>query len=281
MTTLQRRTDTLIAVYLILTAVLVLFFRDTLPHAWIYLLIHIAAAAMIWGLRFLPTKLPRLLQFLRDWYPVILFPLLYKEVEVFAAAFGNWGLTEPIRGLEVTIFGGHPSLTLAERLNWVPLSELLHFCYLSHVLLLPVLGGYWYATRRVVFRELIFLVSTTLAVSYVFFILFPVDSPFYLSEPPGAPLSGHFFYDLVHFVSDNGGARGGAFPSTHVSVTGVIWWVAWQRQRKIAYGMTPIALGLFFATVYGRFHYAVDVFAGLALAAAITGAYFYSIMEQE
>jgi membrane-associated phospholipid phosphatase len=218
---------------------------------------------------------------LRDWYPVILFPIFYKEVEVFAAAFGNWGLTEPIRRFEVALFGGHPSLTLAERLDWVPLSELLHACYLSHVVLLPGLGGYWYATQRIVFRELVFLVSMTLAISYLFFILFPVDSPFYLSEPPGEPLSGHFFYDLVHFVSDNGGARGGAFPSTHVSVTTVILWVAWQRQRMIAYCLTPVALGLFFATVYGRFHYVVDVFAGWALAATITGAYFYFFMEQE
>jgi membrane-associated phospholipid phosphatase len=244
-------------------------------------MIHIVAAALVWALRFLPTILPRPVQFLRDWYPVILFPILYKEVEVFAAAFGNWGLTEPIRRLEVAIFGGHPSITLAERLDWVPLSEFLHLCYLSHVVLLPGLGGYWYATQRIVFRELVFLVSMTLAISYLFFILFPVDSPFYLSEPPGEPLSGHLFYDLVHFVSDNGGARGGAFPSTHVSVTSVILWVAWQRQRMIAYCLAPVALGLFSATVYGRFHYVVDVFAGWALAATITGVYFYFFMEQE
>lgn len=29
------------------------------------------------------------MQFFRDWYPVMVLPLLYKEVEVFATAFGN------------------------------------------------------------------------------------------------------------------------------------------------------------------------------------------------
>jgi membrane-associated phospholipid phosphatase len=231
--------------------------------------VHVAGAGVIAALRFLPSRLPRLVQFFRDWYPVILFPLLYKEVEIFAAAFGNWGLTEPIRRLEASLFSGHPSIYLSERLNWVPLSEFLHLCYLSHILLLPALGGYWYYAKRDVFRELLFLVSTVLAISYLFFILFPVDSPFYLAPPLAEPLAGRFFYDIVHFVSGHGGARGGAFPSTHVSVTSVIWWVAWHRQRKIAYGLTPIALGLFFATVYGRFHYVVDVVAGLALAAAV------------
>jgi membrane-associated phospholipid phosphatase len=236
-------------------------------------MVHVAAAGVIAALRFLPSRLPRIVQFFRDWYPVIVFPILYKEVEVFAGAFGNWGLTEPIRRLEVALFAGHPSIYLSERLNWVPLSEFLHFCYLCHVLLLPALGGYWYHTERGVFRELLFLVSTTLAISYLLFILFPVDSPFYLSSPLGEPLAGHIFYNLVHFVSGYGGARGGAFPSTHVSVASVIWWVAWHRQRTITYWLTPIALGLFFATVYGRFHYVLDVIAGLALAAGVIGAY--------
>jgi membrane-associated phospholipid phosphatase len=274
MITLQKRTDTLIAVYLIVTAVLAFVFRERLPYASAYVTVHIAGAGVIASLRHLPRRLPRIVQFFRDWYPVILFPVLYKEVEIFAGAFGNWGLTEPIRRLEAALFAGHPSIYLSERLNWVPLSEYLHFCYSSHVLLLPVLGGYWYHKQRIVFRELLFLVSTTLVVSYLFFILFPVDSPFYLSPPLREPLSDRLFYNLVHFISGNGGARGGAFPSTHVSVTSVIWWVAWRRQRKIAYGLTPIALGLIVATVYGRFHYVVDVLAGLALAAGVIGAYW-------
>jgi membrane-associated phospholipid phosphatase len=156
----------------------------------------------------------------------------------------------------------------------VALSEFAHFCYLSHVLLLPTFAGIWYHTRReTAFRELIFLISVTLTTSYLFFILIPVDSPFYLSEPPGKPLAGHFFYELVHFVSDRGGARGGAFPSTHVSITTVIWLVAWRQQRKLAYWLTPIALGLVFATVYGRFHYVLDLMAGLAHAGVVVGAY--------
>ena len=59
--------------------------------------------------------------------------------------------------------------------------------------------------------------------SFLFFIPFPVDSPYYLSEKLGPPLAGHLlFFDLVHQVSLRGGARGGAFPSAHVSAAGVI-----------------------------------------------------------
>ena len=37
--------------------------------------------------------------------------------------------------------------------------------------------------------------STVFLGSYLFFILLPVDSPYYLSQRLGPPLSGHFFFD--------------------------------------------------------------------------------------
>ena len=48
------------------------------------------------------------------------------------------------------------------------------------------------------FRELVLLLAVTMFGSYLFFILFPVDSPYYRSEPLGPPFAGNFFFDLVH-----------------------------------------------------------------------------------
>ena len=217
---LQRRTDAVIAGYLLTTAVLVAAFHQQIARWKALVAAHFLASAFIYCLRFLPPKLPGTVQFFRDWYPVMVLPLLYKEVEVFAAAFGNWGLTAVLQDLEVSLFAGHPSLYLSERLPWAPLSEYLHFCYFAYVLMVPAVGGYWYYTKQLTkFRELVFLVSVALTVSYLFFVLFPVDSPFYLSEPLGEPLAGNFFYELVHFMAGQGGPRDGAFPSSHVSVS--------------------------------------------------------------
>lgn len=269
-----RRIDTLNAIYLLITAGLVLLFHHRVPHWEIYTGVHLVMSAVILSLRFVPDRLPPPLQFLRDWYPVPAFPLLYKEVAVFAAAFGNWGLSAPISQLEFHLFRGHPSMYLSECFAWIPLSEYLHFCYFFYVLLFPTVGGYWYFTgRQAAFRELLFLVCLTYTISYLYFILFPVDSPFYLFAPPGKPIAGHPFYNLVHFVSSHGGARGGAFPSSHVSVGSVVWLYVWSKQRRFAYLLFPIILGLILATVYGRFHYALDAIAGLGLGGLIIGVY--------
>jgi membrane-associated phospholipid phosphatase len=272
--TLRRRTDVLIAGYLLTTALLLAAFHDRVPQWEPWVLAHLVLSGLIAALSFLPTKLSVAPRLLRDWYPVLLLPLLFKEVEMLAAGFGNWGLTVVLQNLEVAWFGGHPSLYLSELLPWIPLSEYLHFCYFAYLLLVPSVGSYWYFTgQKGKFHELVFLVSVTLTVSYLFFALFPVDSPFYVFPPLGAPFEGRFFYDLVHFVSGHGGARGGAFPSSHVSVAMVVLLVLWRRERPLALALLPIILGLILATVYGRFHYALDVVAGVALAATVVGAF--------
>jgi len=277
---LQRYTDLLVAFYLLVTAGLVLASRQLVEHWERYVLLHLLICGAIVLLRFVPKKIPGPLQVIRDWYPVPLFLLFYKEVEVFAASFGNWSLTGIVSRAEVALFSGHPSIYLSEAYNWVVLSEYLHFCYFFHNIQIPLIGGYWYVTRRPVFREMLFLLCTTLCLSYIFYILFPVDSPFYLSEPPGAPIAGNFFYELVHYVSERGGARGGAFPSSHVSVSLIIWFTAWYRQRKLAYLLAPITAGLIAATVYGRFHYVLDLVAGFGLAISVIVAYRFFFSQR-
>ena len=136
------------------------------------------------------------------------------------------------------------------------------------------MSAYWYVSeQKESFGELLLLLSTVLLGSYLFFILLPVDSPYYLSQRLGPPLSGHFFFDLVHQMAARGGARGGAFPSAHVSGAVVVSLVAWRYQRRLAYLLVPITGSLIIATVYGRFHYVLDTLAGAALAIAVVVTY--------
>jgi membrane-associated phospholipid phosphatase len=255
--------------YLVVTAALAAIFHETVAHWPAIVVAHIALCAAL-------VRLDRtqsssvIVRALHDWHPILLFPLLFKEVELLAAGVGDWQLTEAIPALEATLFNGQPSLYLSERWNSVAVSEYLHFCYLSYVLVIPGVCGYWYATRRLLaFREVVLLLSVTMFGSYLFFILFPVDSPYYRSDRLGPPFAGHFFFDLVQEMSSRGGARGGAFPSAHVSGAVVIWLMAWRHQRPLAVLLTPIILGVVVATVYGRFHYALDTVAGLLLAIVV------------
>ena len=144
------------------------------------------------------------------------------------------------------------------------------------MIVVPSVAAYWYVSgRRVAFGELLLLLSAVMLGSYLFFIVLPVDSPYYLSQRLGPPLSGHFFFDLVHQVSARGGARGGAFPSAHVSGAVVVSLVAWRHQPQLTYLLVPITASVMIATVYGRFHYVLDALAGAGLAIAVVVVYRY------
>jgi len=270
---LARWTTTLTASYLALTAALIAILGTSVPGRFWLIAVHLALAGSLLSLdRARPPA--GILRVVRDWHPLMLFPPLYKEVELLAPVLGDWRLTATIPAWESALFGGQPSLYLSERLAFVPLSEYLHFCYLSYVIVIPAVAAYWYTSgRKAAFAELVLLLSTVLLGSYLFFILLPVDSPYYRLPRIGPPLAGHFFFDLVHHISARGGARGGAFPSAHVSGSVVLILVAWRHQRRLACVLAPIIGGLLIATVYGRFHYALDTLTGAALAIAVVAAY--------
>ncbi len=58
-----------------------------------------------------------------------------------------------------------------------------------------------------------------------------------------------------------------------MSASIIVLIVAWKRQRRLAYLLLPMVLGVMVATVYGRFHYVLDTIAGLALGMIITSLY--------
>ena len=106
-------TDRIVALYLITTGALILIFRESLSTFRLIAALHLVGAAATAYLRYIRrTRMPGSVGFVHDWYPVMLIPVLYKEVEFLAEAFGNWGLTGRLQRIESTLFGGQPSLCL-------------------------------------------------------------------------------------------------------------------------------------------------------------------------
>ena len=137
-----RWTTTLTASYLAITAGLIAILGNTVPGRVWLVAVHLTLSGSLLILnRARPSA--GILRVIRDWHPLVLFPFLYKEVEVLAPVIGDWRLTATIPAWESALFAGQPSLYLSERLAFVPLSEYLHFCYLSYVIVIPSVATYW------------------------------------------------------------------------------------------------------------------------------------------
>ena len=57
-----------------------------------------------------------------------------------------------------------------------------------------------------------------------------------------------------------------AFPSGHTAVALMTLYYAWEKKEGLLAGiLLPVASALVFSTVYLRYHYVIDVIAGIAL----------------
>lgn len=56
------------------------------------------------------------------------------------------------------------------------------------------------------------------------------------------------------------------FPSMHTCCTMLMGWIAFRHVRKLFWWLLPMIVSMPLACVYLRYHYVVDVLAGLALA---------------
>ena len=110
---------------------------------------------------------------------------------------------------------------------------------------------------------------------YIYFILFPSAGPkFHFPEATSTHFPGYLIMPILTFIVEHGAVANGAFPSSHVAMGTVILLCAFEFHRKIFLLYLPIVIALYFATVYIQAHYAVDVFAGIAV-----GVTFYLVAD--
>ena len=67
---------------------------------------------------------------------------------------------------------------------------------------------------------------------------------------------------MVHKLLEKGSTDGTAFPSGHTGIASVIFLITWYLNTPLFYFILPLVIGLIVSTVYGRFHYVVDMIFG-------------------
>lgn len=261
-----RPAELLTAGYLLVTGLLVATLGEP-PFAWWPIL-----AAHALGIVALLLIVPRLRSggwpgVVRDWLPVLAPPLFYAEVAHLNQLLGTGYHDRAIQVIEGALFvsasGAQPGVVLRHLLPWPAVGEYLHFSYFAYYLLLPLLAGALYYRGRI--REFRYVVAAVLATFYLCFlcfILYPVAGPWYHLPHPSTAAIGEFFPHIVHRILALAASKGAAFPSSHVAVAVVIWLLAWRFTRRVFWIFAAIVPTLALGTVYGGFHYAVDVAAG-------------------
>lgn len=248
--------DALVAFYLALTALLSL----TLPDPGYLPAVHLGLIATIPAIRrWAPFWFHQL-------YSALLVPLLYMELDTLSGLAGGQTYDHVVTAWEKRLFGDPmPAEWLSRELPYLLFSEVLHFCYLSYypMLFFLALRMYWIGHKRLQ----AFLWSCHLATFSIYLIQmwFPVQGPRPLMPPLDESLHGPF-WRLCHYLCGQGASGAAAFPSGHVTFAVAVTVSAWLWDSKTYRFLLALTIGMAVATVYGRFHYVVDVWAGSLIA---------------
>jgi membrane-associated phospholipid phosphatase len=255
----------LLVVYLAVTGILLIVGHSrVLSSALILHFVMLAVIASATWVRGVP-------RWLRLWAPLLSLLFLYSEIPNLIQAAGHARLFDmKVIQWERLMFGAQPALEWSVRWPSRVLSELLHAAYLSYYgIIFAVPAALYLKSRTAEFVEATFVLMVTFVACLVWYIVFPVAGPRYLWPSATGGANGPI-RSAALWLLEAGSSRGTAFPSSHVAVavTQSILAVRYFGRRGLIVG--ALTAGLALGAVYGGFHYAIDVLAGLVFGVVIT-----------
>jgi membrane-associated phospholipid phosphatase len=209
------------------------------------------------------------LAIVRDWLPLAVLVMAYREMGWFAPARHTFELENGWILWDRLLLTDWRLQTIIEVLGPI-VPSLLEICYSLVYPIGPLclaalyLWGYHERADAFLFR---YLLGTVL--SYVLFPYFPSEPPRAVFPTENLPAFDTLFRQFNWWLLGNHGIHTSVFPSAHVSsaYAGAFAMLRLVPEHKWAGRLLVIlATGIFWATIYGRYHYAVDAVAGLLVA---------------
>ena len=196
----------------------------------------------------------------------VLVNLAYAQLGavVGALGLGSWD-ARLLRG-DRALWGDTPAVLLGA---WAQpgLTDFLSACYL--LFFLALLAAFGVALARPVpqgvrlFNGLISLYG----MGFLGYTLVPAAGP-HLAMPEAfaAPLTGGWITGANAALVAQGSNHVDVFPSLHTAITLFLMGLLWRHRRRLFWALLLPAGGLCLATLYLRYHYAVDFLGGVLLA---------------
>ena len=275
--------------YLLLVGLIVLCLHGrSIPEWPLLLAAHAGCIGLIHALIRVHAARPdnRGVDFLRHFYPVLLYAGLYRETGELNHMLEPGFFDAFFIRLEARIFGLQPSLAFMERLPYPAVSELFYAAYFSYYVMIGGVGLALFYRNREQFFHYLSVISFVFYVCYLIYIFLPVMGPrvffreitdFRLPAdvqpvlPPSFPdaVQAGLFYQVMARIYYTFESPGAAFPSSHVAIAIGTVWFSFLYLRRIRWMHLAVVILLCLATIYCRYHYAVDVVAGGLTAAVL------------
>ena len=217
-------------------------------------------------------------------FPVISVLIIFDSLGLIVHAINPQDIDYLLIRADYSMFGGYPTVFL-EQFIYPPLTDILQIAYSTYYFI-PVTLGVALKIRKdkKAFEKSLFIILLCFYLSYVGYMLFPALGPRYAmehlqSEAVGGFLVAKPIQDILNLLE---GVKRDAFPSGHTAIALTVLILSRRYARDIFRVLLVPVLLLIFATVYCRYHYAVDVLGGIILTIVtfITGELYYKFWTE-
>jgi membrane-associated phospholipid phosphatase len=252
-------------------------YRDFIPKALLYAVLGLGLLGwvrerswknwrpgLLWGVR-------QTLKVARYGLPFCVLLIIYRALDFYIPLFSPVDRDQWLLDIDAGMFGGvQPSIWLEPYIRpWA--TDYLSFVYMA-----------WFP--MIFFTLLLMMLKSRQAVSgyvaaalfafyigYVSYTIVPAVGPVYtLADAYTTSLSGgaltEFQRGVITAQQDMNVARD-CFPSLHTAISCVMLYFVWTYRRAWMWLYGPLVISILISTVYLRYHYVIDVFAGILLAA--------------
>ena len=213
-----------------------------------------------------------------DFGPILPLLLVFDNLGPFILGTSSVDFDPFLVAADRFLFLGADPTRLLEPYMGTLLLEVLTICYALYYFHPIVLGALLWRddirgkTTGSRFPSYVFGMLLVFYVSYAGYFFAPAIGPRF-TVPHAGPLPRGTVARAIDGTLDRlETSRHNCFPSGHTMVTVAVLVEAARRSRKTFLAFLPFATGLFLATVAGRYHYVVDVLAGVFLAFVVGGA---------
>jgi len=276
--------DVLTCAYLALIGLLATVFAERIPQWWWYPLTH---AMILLAFAIFLCKLPPTptgwMRFVRWWYPAFLIPPIFTELARLVHPINPVDIDAQLIAFDYALFGVHPTVWL-ERWTVPWLTEYMQLAYAAFYFLPFVLCIPLYRQGQLLaFRISLCALLLSYYASYAIYFLTPALGPrFYLAAHQTVPLTGLWLTAPLQAILDAlEGVQRDAFPSGHTTIAIVVLVMAARYQPRLFYPLVVVSVSLVVSTVYLRYHYVIDVIAGVLLAVLCLGVTFWLYREHD
>lgn len=269
--------------YQVMAAALILLFHNGTVDYWPWrFAAHVVAIFVVHALiQWYSVRPNPVTSFLRHFYPVLFYTWFFNEAGHLNRMFFDDYLDPLFIRWDQALFGFQPCVEFMWKFPYLLVSEVFYASYFSYYIMISGIGMALYLRSRLQFFHYVSVVSFVFYICYTIYIFLPVIGPrVFFREIEGYSLPADLqalastlsypdavqkgvFYNLMAWIYHHFESPGAAMPSSHVAVAVTTLYFSFRYLPAIRWFHLVMVVLLCASTIYCRYHYVVDVIAGL------------------